>query len=555
MSNEDKADKPHITNFIRKIIDEDIANGKNSGKVVTRFPPEPNGYPHIGHAKAILINFGIAHDYNGTFHLRFDDTNPCNESDEYKTAIKRDVQWLGADWNENQFAASDYFDELYQRAVRLIKAGKAYVCGLSAEQVREYRGTLTEPGKNSPDRDRSVEENLDLFERMKNGEFEDGSYQLRAKIDMSSGNINLRDPGIYRIRKVTHHNTGDDWCIYPIYDFAHSISDAIEGITHSLCSLEFQDHRPLYNWFVENCEMEHQPQQIEFSRLNLNYTITSKRKLKALVEGGHVTGWDDPRMPTLSGCRRRGYTPASIQHFVAQLGVSKQDSITDMALLEEALRNDLNPSVERRMAVVKPLKVVLTNYPENQVETLNLSNHPQNPDMGKREVPFGRTIYIEQDDFMLDPPAKFYRLGPGKSARLINAYVIQCNEVIQDENGNVTELRCTYLPETLGGKKPEDGRKVKGFIHWLSAEHAVPAEMRLYDRLFSVENPAAEDDFIAHLNPNSLEVSQGFVEPCLAQAETAESFQFNRLGYFCADSEDHSTEKPVFNRSVSLRGS
>lgn len=547
-------DKPHITNFIKKIIDKDIADGKNGSQVVTRFPPEPNGYLHIGHAKAICINFGMAQDYNGTCHLRFDDTNPCNESDEFKESIKRDVQWLGFDWGDKQFAASDYFDELYHRAVKLIQAGKAYICSLTADQVREYRGTLTEPGKNSPDRDRSIEENLQLFEGMKKGEFEEGQYTLRAKIDMSSGNINLRDPMIYRIRKVHHHNTGDKWCIYPVYDFAHSLSDALEGITHSLCSLEFQDHRPLYNWFVENAEMPNQPQQIEFSRLNLNYTITSKRKLKALVEGGHVSGWDDPRMPTLAGCRRRGYTAAAIRNLIAQLGVSKQDSITDVALLEESVRNDLNPTAPRRMAVVKPIKLVITNYPKDQVETLSLSNHPQDPEMGRRDVPFSNTLYIESDDFMMDPPKDFYRLGPGKSVRLINAYVIQCDEIIENEDGSVAELHCTYLPETLGGKKPEDGRKVKGFIHWLSAAEAVPAEMRLYERLFTVENPAAEDDFVMTLNPESLDVTNGFVEAALAESQAEEHFQFNRLGYFCADQKDHTADHLVFNRVVSLRG-
>lgn len=548
-----KTDTPHLTNFIKKIIDQDIANGKNGGQVVTRFPPEPNGYLHIGHAKAICINFGMAKDYEGTCHLRFDDTNPCNENDEYKQAIKRDIQWLGFDWGENLFATSDYFGQLYNCAVHLIKSGKAYVCSLSAEQVREYRGTLTEPGKNSPDRDRSVEENLDLFERMKNGEFEDGTYSLRAKIDMASGNMNMRDPGIYRIRKVTHHNTGDDWCIYPIYDFAHSLSDALEGITHSLCSLEFQDHRPLYNWFVENCEMEKQPQQIEFSRLNLNYTITSKRKLKQLVEEGLVNGWDDPRMPTLSGLRRRGYTPAAIRSLVAQVGVSKQDSITDVALLEEAVRNDLNKKALRRMAVLNPIKVVITNYSEGETETLQWSNHPQNPELGKRDTVFGKTLYIDSSDFMLDPPSDFRRLGPGKSVRLINAYVIQCDEVIQDDNGKVTELHCTYLPETLAGKKPEDGRKVKGVIHWLSTDAAIPAEIRLYDRLFLVENPAAEADFTQHLNSDSLKTIQGLVEPALLAARPEEGFQFNRVGYFCADAE-HTSDKPVFNRVVSLRG-
>lgn len=547
--------KPHKTNFIRNIIDKDRAEGKNQGEVVTRFPPEPNGYLHIGHAKAICLNFGIAEDYQGVCHLRFDDTNPCNESAEFMDAIKKDIAWLGFDWDNHQYAASNYFDQLYDLAVSLINNGKAYVCSLNAEQVREYRGTLKEPGKNSPDRDRSIEDNLALFEQMKAGAFEEGQYTLRAKIDMASPNMNLRDPALYRIRKVTHHSTGDTWCIYPMYDFAHALSDAIEGITYSLCSLEFEDHRPLYNWCVQECEMPRQPQQIEFSRLNLNTLITSKRKLKQLVEDGHVNGWDDPRMPTLSGLRRRGYTPTAIRNLCEQVGISKQDSIIDISLLEAALRDDLNGKAQRKMAVVDPIKVVITNYPDNQVEMLNVANHPQNPDFGRRDLPFSKTLYIDRSDFMLDPPKDFFRLGPGRRARLLNAYVIACEEVIQDEAGQVTELRCVYLPETLGGKKPEDGKKVKGIIHWLSAEQAVPAEVRLYERLFTVENPGAESDMTQVLNPESLHIQQGFVEASAAQATPGESFQFNRVGYFCADSEDHSAAHPVFNKAVSLRGS
>lgn len=547
-------DQPHKTHFIKNIIDQDLAEGKNGGKVVTRFPPEPNGYLHIGHAKSICLNFGLAQHYQSHCYLRFDDTNPCNESEEYMHAIQRDVQWLGFNWGDHLAYASDYFDTLYQLAVKLIEAGKAYVCGLTPEQVRQYRGTLTDPGKNSPDRDRPIAESLDLFARMKAGEFAEGQYALRAKIDMASGNINLRDPMLYRIRKVSHHRTGDQWCIYPMYDFTHPISDALEGITHSLCTLEFQDHRPLYDWVIEHCQMTNQPQQIEFSRLNLNYTVTSKRKLKHLVEEGHVSGWDDPRMSTLSAFRRRGYTPKSIRDLCEQVGISKQDSIIDMSLLEQSLRDDLNNNVPRRMAILKPLKVVIENYPTGQVEQLQVSNHPQHPEWGKRALPFSAEIYIEQDDFMLDPPAGYHRLAPGKSVRLLNAYVIECDRVETDEQGQIISIHCRYLPETLGGKKPEDGRKVKGFLHWLSVEQAVPAEARLYDRLFNVDNPGGADDITAVLNPNSLEIlTTAYVEASLKNAEPEEKFQFNRLGYFCADQKDHSAQRPVFNRAVSLR--
>ena len=544
----------HKTHFIKNIIDEDIANHKNNGQVVTRFPPEPNGYLHIGHAKSICLNFGLAEQYASSCYLRFDDTNPCNESVEYMEAIQLDVAWLGFDWGEHLTYASDYFETLHELAVGLIKAGKAYVCSLTPEQVREYRGTLTEPGKNSPDRERPVAESLDLFARMRAGEFAEGQYALRAKIYMSAGNINLRDPMLYRIRKVHHHRTGDQWCIYPMYDFTHPVSDALEGITHSLCTLEFQDHRPLYDWVLDNCEVAHHPQQIEFSRLNLNYTITSKRKLKQLVEAGHVTGWDDPRMSTLSAFRRRGYTPAAIRNFCAQIGISKQDSIIDMSILEQALRDDLNETAPRRMAVLKPLKVVIENYPVDQVETISMANHPQHLEWGRRDVAFSQTLYIEQDDFLLDPPAGYHRLAPGKSVRLLNAYVIECVRVETDADGEISCVYCHYLSETLGGKKPADGRKVKGFLHWLSAAQALPAEVRLYDRLFAIENPGAAEDHAAVLNPDSLDViEQAYVEPSLGEAIAEERFQFNRLGYFCSDQHDHNAQHLVFNRAVSLK--
>lgn len=546
--------KAHITNFIRNIIDEDIASNKHDGKVITRFPPEPNGYLHIGHAKAICLNFTLAEDYKGHCYLRFDDTNPANENEEYMHAIKKDVHWLGFDWQEHLTFASDYFDKLYELAIHLIKAGKAYVCDLTAEQVREYRGTLKQPGKDSPFRNRSVEENLDLFERMKNGEFAEGSRTLRAKIDMSSGNMNMRDPALYRIKFIEHHRSGEKWCIYPMYDYTHPLSDALEDITHSLCSLEFQDHRPLYDWVVTHCDMPHQPRQIEFSRLNLNYTITSKRKLKQLVEENHVDGWDDPRMPTLSGFRRRGYTPASIRQFCEQVGISKQNSITDMSQLEECIRSDLNQSAPRRNAVLNPIKVVITNYPEDEEEWLNVSNHPQKPEMGKRDIAFTREVYIDADDFMLEPIPKYFRLAPGREVRLMNAFAIKCDEVIYGEDGEIAELHCTYDPDTLGGAKPADGRKIKGTIHWVSAKYAVDAMVRVYDRLFNVENPGAEDDFTKALNPDSLQrMSNAKVEPSLQQAKPGETFQFNRLGYFCADIEEHAESRLVFNRTVSLR--
>ena len=507
------------SNFIRNIIEEDLKQNKNDGEVVTRFPPEPNGYLHIGHAKSICLNFSLAAEYNGRCHLRFDDTNPSKEDVEYIEAIKRDVRWLGFDWGEHLYYASDYFEQLYEYAEMLIKAGKAYVCDLSPGEIRAYRGTLTEPGKNSPYRDRTVEENLDLFRRMRAGEFPDGSRVLRAKIDMASPNLNMRDPVIYRILRVPHHRTGDQWCIYPMYDFAHPLSDALERITHSICTLEFEDHRPLYDWFIENLPVPRKPQQIEFARLNLTYTVMSKRKLLRLVEQGIVRGWDDPRMPTIAGLRRRGYTPAAIRDFCERIGVAKSNSMVDIALLEHCLREDLNKRAPRVMAVLRPLKVVLENYPEGQVEEVEAVNNPEDPAMGVRKIPFSKVLYIEEDDFMEDPPKKFYRLAPGREVRLRYGYFIKCTDVIKDESGKVVELRCTYDPETKGGSAP-DGRKVKATLHWVSAAHALPAEVRLYDHLFTVEDPGAVEDFESCLNPNSLEVlSSAMVEPSLRDAK------------------------------------
>ena len=543
----DTTEKPR--HFISQIIEEDQKNGKHAGKVVTRFPPEPNGYLHIGHAKSICLNFEMAATYKGTCHLRFDDTNPIKEEQEYAEAIKRDIQWLGYDWGENLYYASDYYEQLYQYAAQLINQNKAYIDDLSLDKMREYRGTLTGPGTESPNRNRPAEESLDLFTRMKAGEFEDGRYVLRAKIDMNSGNLNLRDPIIYRIRHTTHPRTGDAWCIYPMYDFAHSLSDAIEGITHSLCTLEFQDHRPLYDWFVEHCKPPYQPQQIEFSRLNLSHTITSKRKLKTLVDEKVVSSWDDPRMATLCGMRRRGYPAVSIRKFIEMVGVSKSDSIIEMSVLEECVRNELNQHAPRAMAVLNPIKIVIENYPEEKVETLSVANHPQDESYGRREIPFARELYIERDDFMQEPEKKFFRLAPGKEVRLRSAYVIKCEDVIKDDQGEIIELRCSYDPDTLG-KKPE-GRKVKGVIHWVSAKHAKTAEVHLYDRLFTDENPAKFEDFIAHINPDSLHViKQAFIEPSLADAKAEQAYQFERLGYFCLD---NGGDKLVFNRIVSLR--
>ncbi len=545
------------SSFIRNIITEDLQAGKNGGRVVTRFPPEPNGYLHIGHAKSICLNFSLAGDFGGRCHLRMDDTNPEKESVEYAEAIKEMVHWLGFEWGEHLYYASDYYERLYQYAVELVKGGKAFVCSLNAEQMREHRGTLTEPGQPSPYRDRSVEENLELFARMRSGEFEDGAHTLRARIDMASPNMNLRDPVIYRIQRAHHYRTGDTWCIYPMYDFAHPVSDAIEGITHSICTLEFEDHRPLYDWFLDQLPELPHPQQIEFARLNLSYTVMSKRKLLELVEQGDVQGWDDPRMPTLVGLRRRGFTPGAIRTFCERIGVGKSDSWIDMSVLEDCVREDLNETAPRAMGVLDPLKVVIENYPEGQIEEFEAPVHPQKPEMGSRRVPFSREIYIERDDFMEDPPKKFFRLGPGREVRLRCAYFITCEEVVRDaQSGEITELRCSYDPATRGGSAP-DGRKVKGTIHWVSAAHALDAEVRLYDRLFNVSNPGAKNagDYRDGFNPESLKVLRGCkLEPGLAEAAPASAYQFERQGYFCVDA-DSSPQAPVFNRTVTLRDS
>jgi len=544
------------TDFIRNIINEDLRNNKNDGRVHTRFPPEPNGYLHIGHAKSICLNFGIADQYNGLCNLRFDDTNPSKEEEEYVQSIIEDVRWLGFDWDDRLFYASDYFEQMYEYAVQLVKAGKAYVDDLSADEIKEYRGTLTSLGKESPYRNRSVEENLDLLERMRAGEFENGSRVLRAKIDMSSPNLNLRDPAMYRILHAEHHRTRDKWCIYPMYDWAHGLEDSIEMITHSICTLEFEDHRPLYDWFLDELGAYH-PQQIEFARLNLTYTVMSKRKLLQLVEEGYVNGWDDPRMPTISGLRRRGYTPESIRNFCERIGVAKTDSTIDIALLEHCIREDLNKRAPRVMGVLRPLRVVIDNYPENETEELDAINNPEDPDAGIRKVPFSRVIYIEQDDFREDPPKKFFRLAPGREVRLRYAYFITCTDVVKDENGEIVELHCTYDPASRGGNSP-DGRKVKGTIHWVSADHAIEAEVRLYDRLLAVANPAGDEngkDFKSYLNPDSLEALTGYVEPSLAGAAPLRRYQFERLGYFCVDSVDSTKEKLVFNRTITLRDS
>ena len=546
------------SNFVRHIIEADLKANKNDGKVATRFPPEPNGYLHIGHAKSICLNFGIARDYKGKCNLRFDDTNPHKENVEYVEAIKQDVRWLGYDWGERLFYASDYFEQLYEFAIELINMGKAYVCDLTADQVREYRGTLTEPGKESPYRDRSIEENLQLFERMRNGEFEDGARVLRARIDMTAPNINLRDPALYRIRHgVIHHQTGEEWCIYPMYDFTHPLSDALEGITHSICTLEFEDHRPLYDWVLDNVSVTCHPQQIEFSRLNLEYTVMSKRKLTELVDAGYVEGWDDPRMPTIAGIRRRGYTPASVRDFCSRIGVSKSESTVEMGVLENCIREDLNASAPRRMAVLHPLKVVLTNYPQGRVEHLEVSNHPQDDSLGTRALPFSGEVYIDKSDFREQAPNKFKRLVSGGEVRLRNAYVIRCDEVIKDAHGEIIELHCTYDPATLGAN-PE-GRKVKGVIHWVSVQHGLEAEVRLYDRLFSHPSPdAAKEgrDYRDYLNPDSLRtVTCCIVEPDLGRAAPGERFQFEREGYFCLDEQLTGRGSLVFNRIVTLRDS
>jgi len=548
-----QTETPTPSNFIRNIIQEDKKSNKWGGRVITRFPPEPNGYLHIGHAKSISLNFGMAAEFGGKCNLRFDDTNPLKEEVEYVESIKDDVKWLGFDWENREFYASDYFHQLYGFAVQLIEQGDAYVDSLSPEEIREHRGTLTEPGKESPYRDRSVTENLDLFERMRAGEFEDGAHVLRAKIDMASGNLNMRDPTLYRIRKTAHHRTGDKWVIYPMYDYTHCLSDSLEGITHSLCTLEFEDHRPLYDWVLRTLEVYH-PRQIEFARLNLSFTVLSKRKLIQLVAGGYVGGWDDPRMPTIQGFRRRGFTPESIRTFCERIGVAKRDSVVDLALLEHCLREDLNKRAPRVMGVLKPLKVVITNYPEGDSEELEAVNNPEDPAAGTRRVPFSRELYIERDDFMEDPPKKFFRLAPGREVRLRYAYFIKCEEVIKDENGAIAEVRCTYDPATRGGDAP-DGRKVKATLHWVSAGHAIDAEVRLYDRLFNHPNPGAgKTDFTEHINPKSLTVLNGCkLEPSLASAEPESLYQFERLGYFCADRRDSQPGRPTFNRSVTLR--
>lgn len=537
------------SNFIRQIIDADLASGKHTS-VHTRFPPEPNGYLHIGHAKSICLNFGIAQDYKGQCNLRFDDTNPEKENIEYVESIKKDVNWLGFQWDNEICYSSDYFDKLHGYAIELINKGLAYVDELTPEQMREYRGTLTEAGKNSPYRDRSVEENLALFAQMKNGEIEEGKMCLRAKIDMASPFMVMRDPVIYRVRFAHHHQTGDKWCIYPMYDFTHCISDALEGITHSICTLEFMDNRRLYDWVLDNITIECHPRQYEFSRLNLEYTVMSKRKLNQLVTDKLVSGWDDPRMPTISGLRRRGYTPASIREFCKRIGVTKQDNTIEMSSLESCIRDDLNENAPRAMAVLDPVKVVIENFGDTEI--LNLANHPNDPEMGSREVPFSRELYIEREDFREEGNKKYKRLVLGKEVRLRGAYVIQANRVEKDENGEITTIFCSYDPETLG-KNPADGRKVKGVIHWVSAEAGVPAEFRLYDRLFTVPNPGAADDFVSVINPESLVVMKGFIEPNLVNAEAEKAFQFERMGYFCADVRDHSVEAPVFNRTVGLR--
>lgn len=547
------------TDFIRQIIIEDIKSGKYGGRVHTRFPPEPNGYLHIGHAKSICLNFGVAEEFGGLCNLRFDDTNPTKEEREYVESIKEDVRWLGFDWGDREYYASDYFEQLYQFAIQLIKDGKAYVDDLSADEIRAYRGTLTEPGHESPYRNRSVEENLDLFQRMRAGEFPDGARVLRAKIDMASGNLNMRDPVMYRILHASHHRTGDAWCIYPMYDFAHGQSDAIEGITHSLCTLEFEDHRPLYEWFLEALNLPHRPQQIEFARLNLNYTVMSKRKLLQLVQEGHVRGWDDPRMPTISGMRRRGYPPEAIRDFCNRIGVAKKENVVDVALLEHCVRDALNPRVPRVMGVLRPLRVVIDNYPADMVEEFDCPYFPDDPPrMGSRRVPFSRVLYIERDDFREDPPKEFFRLAPGREVRLRWAYFIRCVDVVKDPHtGQIIELHCTYDPASRGGHSP-DGRKVKGTIHWVSAAHAHQVEVRLYDRLFLTPDPEAVAEgqsFTQNLNPNSLQVlTESWVEPSLRGAPVGSRYQFERQGYFCVD-PDSTADKLVFNRTVALRDS
>ena len=539
--------------FIRQIIHDDLESGKHQ-QIVTRFPPEPNGYLHVGHVMSICLNFGVGQETHGKTFLRFDDTNPGKEREEYVCAIERDVHWLGFDWEDRLTHASDYFDRLYESAEKLIEIGVAYVDDLSADEIRAHRGTLTEPGKNSPYRERSVDENMDMFRRMRAGEFADGTHLLRAKIDMASPNMNLRDPALYRIRHVDHQRTGDKWCIYPMYDFAHTLSDAFEGTTHSLCTLEFEDHRPLYEWFLDQLQPDNRPRQIEFSRLNLAYTITSKRQLNGLIEKSVVTGWDDPRMPTIAGMRRRGYSPAALREFVTRAGVTKKDKLIEMGVLENCVREQLGDSAERRMAVLRPLKVVLTNYPEEQVEMMDGHNHPNRPEMGTREVPFSRELWIEQDDFLEEAPRKFFRLKPGGEVRLRSGYIIRCDDVIKNDAGEVVELHCSYDPDTRSGTGSSD-RKVKGTIHWVSAAHAVPAKVRLYDRLFTIPDPTTADDVMEVLNPDSLQTVEAMLEPSLKNLADGEAVQFERLGYFCTDSEEHSADAPVLNRIVTLRDS
>jgi glutaminyl-tRNA synthetase len=552
---ESAAGSPASLDFIRSQVREDIRANKNGGRVVTRFPPEPNGYLHIGHAKAICLDFGISVEFGGKCNLRFDDTNPAKEDVEYVEAIQSDIRWLGFDWGDRMYFASDYFEKLYGYAIQLIKIGKAYVDSLSAEEIRDHRGTLTEPGKESPHRNRSIEENLDLFGRMRAGEFPDGAHVLRARIDMASPNLNMRDPTLYRIRRVAHHRTGNNWCIYPMYDFAHSLSDSIEGITHSICTLEFEDHRPLYDWFQDSLKVEARSQQIEFARLNLNFTVMSKRKLLQLVQEGLVQGWDDPRMPTICGLRRRGYTPESIRSFCDRIGIAKRDNTVDVALLEHSLREDLNQRAHRVMSVLRPVKLVIDNYPENQVEEMQAVNNPEDPAAGTRNVPFSRELYIEREDFLENPPKKFFRLAPGRTVRLRYAYLVTCISVTKNESGEIVEIHCQYDPDSLNGETT-GGSKAKATLHWVSANHAIPADVRLYDRLFSVENPADEKDgkdFKSYLNPDSLEIVRScWMEPSLSKAKPGDRFQFERLGYFCVD-PDSEPGKLIFNRTVTLR--
>ncbi len=551
----DSSENGSSLHFIERVIEKDLKEGKYGGQVATRFPPEPNGYLHIGHAKSICLNFGLAEKYKGRCHLRFDDTNPEKEEIEYIESIKEDVHWLGFDWDKHEYFASDYFEQLYECAVHLIKTGKAYIDSLSPEEIREYRGTLKKPGKESPDRSRPIEESLDLFERMRKGEFEEGKYVLRAKIDMASGNLNMRDPTLYRIKKIKHHRTGETWTIYPMYDFTHPLSDAIEGITHSICTLEFEDHRPLYDWVIEASEIEHTPHQYEFARLNLNYTVMSKRKLLTLVKNKYVDGWDDPRMPTISGFRRRGYTPESIRDFAERIGVAKSNSTIDIALLEHCLREDLNKRAQRVMGVIDPVKVIIDNYPEDQEEWLEADNNPEDASAGTRQIPFSREIYIEREDFMEDPPKKFFRLAPGREVRLKHAYYITCVDVRKNpDNGEIEEIHCTYDPASRGGWT-DDGRKVKGTSHWVSASHAFEAEIRIYDHLFTTENPGeTTGEFLDDINPDSLQiVKEAKLEPSLKAARPGEFYQFLRKGYFYVDTKYSQPEQPVFNRTVSLK--